>query len=358
MAIGHTARCLDWELRLTTLESKRLRVEFLALTVDARRNQTPADGRSTDRSEQQLEAYCEAVKRLTSQGVDTEQAVEVLRHCGGDLDAAEVWLGVCSSIGLYSIPGQSVTGNRAWVYEDERGFLRFANNLDRVSIELRESGNAIFQAVAEVISNVSLAVTAEMRQEVACLESARQRSQQPHTHGLSVDQICALLQSSNKQVLAIHEVVNPALWKLYTQHKESMTDPNEQWLFHGSGPENIASIALDGFDVKLAKSTGSFGAGVYFAKKVSTSLSYTTREALKALSSHASSCQGRPEMLDKARSMNVHVMLLCSVLVGRIGGGQGGQTKASAGFDSAGGCSMSVIYNAAQAYPRYMIFLQ
>lgn len=363
VGVGHAAaaRSLEWETRLASLESQRMRCNYQRLTGDtpvSQKTKVPVPDTSCVIDEKQLSAYSEAVKRLSAQGMATDQAAEVLKQCGGDLDAAELWVGVCSSVGLFSMCNDSETADRSWAWEDELGTLQFADNLKDVVAVMQASDMDSLTSVASVVDNLSLAVTPEMRKELAQLESARQRAQQSHATDLSVQQIQAQLQTLSHKVIAIEEVLNPALWKLYSQQRESMAEPNEQWLFHGSGPENIANISVEGFDVKLANPNGSYGAGIYFAKNSSTSQGYTRKEPLKRCSQQASAHQGQPEMLSKARSMGIQVMLLCSVLVGRVGMGQQRQTAPAAGYDSTGNSGMSVVYNAAQAYPRYIIFLR
>lgn len=347
-------------MRIASLESKRLRCDYQRIqdcTSDSQKTITPDHKPESKVDGQQLSVYCEALKRLTAQGVASDQAAEILMQCGGDLDAAELWVGVCSSIGLFSMSGDSSTADRSWAWDDEWGTLQFADSLTDVVKVMRASYTESLTCVASVIDNLSKAVTAEMRKEVAQLESARQHAQQPSAIGLSIPQIQAQLQTSKLKLVAVDEVLNPALWKTYTQQKESMAEPNEQWLFHGSGPENIANISVDGFDVKLANPNGSYGAGIYFARDSSVSQGYTRKEPVKGCSQQAASCQ-QLEMLSKARSMGLHVMLLCSVLVGRVGAGQPRQTAPPSGCDSVGTSGVSVVYNAAQAYPRYIVFLR
>ena len=359
--MGQVAGSFDWELRLTLVESNRTRVDYERLTGNTSRHQAAADAdviANIDVNKRQLAAYCEAVKRLTAQGIDTCHAIQVLKQCGGDLDAAELWMGVCSSVGLYSVTGESETAEPSWAWEDERGSLQIADSLQEVVQGMKRSDTGALTYVAGVIETTCMAVTPEMVQEVAQLERARQQAEQPHSDGLSVEQIQARLASSNLKVVAIEEVLNPALWKLYTQQKQSMAEASEQWLFHGSGPENIANISVEGFDLKLASLHGSCGAGIYFAESSLTSQGFTRKDALKGCSPQICRSQCQPELLSKARVMGLHVMLLCSVLVGRVGQAQGRQTQAPTGFDSTGNSSMSVVYKSAQAYPRYMLFLK
>ena len=69
-------------------------------------------------------------------------------------------------------------------------------------------------------------------------------------------------------------------------------------------------------------------------------------------------CQQQCDLLDSARSKGLQVILLCTVLLGRVGTGQAGQRQAPAGCDSVGGPTMNVVFKSEQAYPRYMVFFK
>ena len=142
-----------------------------------------------------------------------------------------------------------------------------------------------------------------------------------------------------------------------------MADPNEAWLLYGRGPENVAHICLEGFDLKLARHQCSCGAGIYFAQSNSTSQGYTQKEALKCMQGIAPQYSNQSAMLARARSTGLKVMLLCTVLLGRVGTPQcGRQSQAPAGYesdyDSVGDLSMNVIYKSEQAYPRYVAYIR
>ena len=349
---------LSWDDRLASVQSARVKVAYHKLDVTNARD----DCESRPANTVQLAAYGEAVKRLTSQGVEESQAVQVLKQCGGDLDAAEVWIGVCSSVGLFNMCEPSNT-SESWAWEDTVGHLYFASSLREVYKTMQRSDLCReFSTVASLLEETSNAVTAEMQQEVIQLEAARQQAEKALADGLSVQDILARLQASpgisTSKIVAIEEILNPTAWNLYNKQRQAMTEPNEKWLFHGSGPENIAHIVLEGFDLKLANPQGAYGSGIYFATNIATSLGYTSKAALKAMAGVHAACQQQCDLLNSARSKGLQVILLCTVLLGRVGTGQPGQRQAPAGYDSVGGSSMNVVFKSEQAYPRYMVFIK
>lgn len=357
--MGSVSRSLSWELRLSSTRSARFRVQYQSLDLT---NDATGSTALLPVNAVQLAAYCEAVKRLTAQGVEEPQAVQVLKQCGGDLDAAEVWIGVCTSVGLCNLCDPSDT-SESWMWEGRSGHLHFASSLQEVVKSMQGlDGKGEFSAVASLIESTASAVTADMQQEVTQLELARKDTEQSHADELSVQDILARWEASSgisrSRIVAIEEVVNPPLWDLYNKQKALMPEPNERWLFHGSGPESVAHISVEGFDLKLANPSGSYGAGVYFAASSSTSTTYTTKGALKAMAGLPVKCQQQSDLLVSARSKGLQVMLLCTVLLGRVGNGQAGQRQAPAGYDSVGGSAMNVIYKSEQAYPRYMVFFK
>lgn len=351
---------LSWDDRITSLRTARLKVAYQELDL-AHGQLAKSAPPQVDLT--QLAAYCEAVKRLTSQGVEEGQAVQAMRLCGGDLDAAELWIGVCSSVSLFNMCVEPSRLSDSWVWEGTAGHLYFASTLMEVVKRMQSPGSLEeFADVASVLEDTTNAITMEMQQEVTQFEVARQLTEKSHTIGLSVQDIYTRLEASSgiarSQVVAIEEILNPVVWDQYNKQKQQMAEPNETWLFHGSGPENIAHIAVEGFDLKLANPQGSYGSGVYFASHSSTSLGYTAKAALKAIGGLPGQGQQRSELLDTARSNGLQVMLLCTVLLGRVGTGQAGKRQAPAGSDSVGGSTMHVIYKSEQAYPRYMVFFR
>lgn len=361
--MASTRRPLSWDDRITSVRTTRFRVAYQKLDLASGQL---ADSASSQVDVTQLAAYCEAVKRLTSQGVGEGQAVQAMRLCGGDLDAAELWIGVCSSVSLINMcvePSTLSDSSESWVWEGTAGHLYFAPTLMEVVKSMENPCSwEDFADVASVLENTSNAVTMEMQQEVTQFEVARRLTEKSHTIGLSVQDIFTHLEASSgiarSQVVAIEEILNPVVWDQYNKQKQQMAEPNETWLFHGSGPENIAHIAVEGFDLKLANPQGQYGSGVYFASHSSTSLHYTAKAALKAMGGLPGQSQQRNELLDTARSKGLQVMLLCTVLLGHVGTGQAGQRQAPAGSDSVGGSTMHVIYKSEQAYPRYMVFFR
>ena len=88
--MASTCRPLSWDERITSVRTARFTVAYQQL--DLVYGQL-ADRASSQVDLTQLAAYSEAVKRLMSQGVGEGQAVQAMRLCGGDLDAAELWIG-------------------------------------------------------------------------------------------------------------------------------------------------------------------------------------------------------------------------------------------------------------------------
>lgn len=54
---------------------------------------------------------------------------------------------------------------------------------------------------------------------------------------------------------------------------------NEQLLWHGAAPSKVKSIVEEGFDVRLAKRSGLYGEGVYFAEQSCKSFQYCDQDA-------------------------------------------------------------------------------
>lgn len=346
---------MTWDLRLGFVESSRHRVSYEAVDL----GNSDGTGSSAEVDTAQLAAYCEAVKRLTAQGIDEDHAAQVLRRCGGDIDAAEIYVGVCSSVGLFSMLDED-DSSESWCWEGAAGHLYFANTLQEAAQSMRKSStDSELCTVASVIESTASAVTEEMQQEVQRLEAARQQTHKASLSGLSAEAILGRIEFGSgiprSRITAVHEVLNPVLWRLYSAQKQSMAEPKETWLFHGSGPENIAHICLEGFDLALANPKGSYGAGVYFATDSSTSHSYSRKNPLKSMDDMAPKYDNQSEVLASARANGLHTMLLCTVLLGHAGTYNSG-SKAPAGCDSVASSSMSVVYKADQAYPRYVVF--
>ena len=81
----------------------------------------------------QLEAYCEAVERLAAQGIENKQAAQVLKLCGGDIDAAELWAGGCSSVGLFSLLTVAEDDkSESLTWEGAGGHIQIADSLQEI----------------------------------------------------------------------------------------------------------------------------------------------------------------------------------------------------------------------------------
>ena len=118
----------------------------------------------------------------------------------------------------------------------------------------------------------------------------------------------------------------------------------QEFLFHGCREEHLQSILRDGVDTRLARASGMFGMGAYFARDASYSHNYS-----RSLPSSTS-----PSPLPK-------LMLLCRVVVGvqapAVSGQATGMRKAPPGYDSIvskDGRIFSVFENSA-SYPEYII---
>jgi phosphohistidine swiveling domain-containing protein len=156
------------------------------------------------------------------------------------------------------------------------------------------------------------------------------------------------------EVTSITKVQNKKLWFWYYLKRQEISSKllnnektNEQWLFHGTAPENIHKIAKEGFDHRLSKSTSSIGQGVYFARGAKTSLGYL----------------GNNQSTAKK-------MLLCRVTVGTSTPGMPGLRRPPINqetnqlYDSVYGYIrtstteidlMHVIFDNYQSYPEYII---
>jgi hypothetical protein len=84
----------------------------------------------------------------------------------------------------------------------------------------------------------------------------------------------------NSCVVWIDEVVNDNLLARYLQEKEDIDKYSEHQLFHGTKPQNINSILLDGFKSEY-NVVSAHGKGTYFAKNASYSYNYMTKDNSK-----------------------------------------------------------------------------
>ena len=76
------------------------------------------------------------------------------------------------------------------------------------------------------------------------------------------------------EIIRIEKNINP---ELYQKHLIQLYKSNKskEYLFHGSNNDNYNNILKNGFDISKAKSSGLLGAGIYFAKYLTYSNSYT-----------------------------------------------------------------------------------
>lgn len=348
----------SWTSRLSDVQSKRRLVSFTSLSIhnaSATANQPVTDPR-------QLAHYCEAIDRLVAQGVAADQAAAVMRQCGGDIDAAELWIGSCFAVGLSCIPGGSGVDENTdtWMWEDPTGQLHLASSLEDIHSTMQQSAWSDGPGIAQLLNTIVIVngLTDSMQQDMILQECARQRKLSSVGALTSEDILQRLSASSGIQssrVIAIEEVVNPTLWSNYISCKNAMAVANEQWLFHGSGCENIARIVAEGFDIQLANISGSYGAGIYFASHSSTSHRYTSKAALKSNASWPTQHQCSSDLLRLAKEQKHSVLLLCTVLLGQEGSAVARATQAPPGSNSVGCSTVKVVYNSAQAYPRYII---
>ena len=345
----------EWTSRLSDVHSKRLLVDFRNLNVQ----NTPTTAQENVNS-RQLTHYCEAIDRLVAQGVAADQAAAVMRQCGGDIDAAELWVGSCFAAGLSYISGGTAGEEAAetWVWEDRTGHLYLASSLQEMQAMMHQSACGPGRDMMQVMDMILHGVTQDMQQDMLRLESARQREKNSSGSLTASDILQRLSVASGIQssrIIAIEEVANPALWTNYSNFKAGMPVANEQWLFHGSGCENIARIVAEGFDLKLANKQGSYGAGIYFSPHSATSHGYATKAALKPNAPWPTTHQCTSQLLKAAQQHGHHVMLLCTVLLGVEGPPSAASHSAPSGSDSVGSTTVKTVYKAAQAYPKYLI---
>ena len=117
----------------------------------------------------------------------------------------------------------------------------------------------------------------------------------------------------------------------------------QEFLFHGCREEHLQSILRDGVDTRLAKPTGMFGVGAYFARDAAYSNNYSR--------SLPSSASPDPPKL----------MLLCRVVVGvqapAMTGQAQGMRKPPPGYDSIASQDGRIfsVFETSASYPEYII---
>eukprot|EP00929_Paragymnodinium_shiwhaense_P103828 TRINITY_DN67626_c0_g1_i1.p1 TRINITY_DN67626_c0_g1~~TRINITY_DN67626_c0_g1_i1.p1 ORF type:complete len:1187 (-),score=127.22 TRINITY_DN67626_c0_g1_i1:64-3624(-) len=132
------------------------------------------------------------------------------------------------------------------------------------------------------------------------------------------------------------QLENPSLWRAYQRCRASMRDDherfnvacspeehfsascgpvavqkglNERWLWHGCDAAAAEQILQHGFDTRLARVSGMYGAGTYFTNQLCKALQYSRAIGCSALSKNCAMryCQCAPE---------VRYLLLCRVTLG------------------------------------------
>ena len=134
-------------------------------------------------------------------------------------------------------------------------------------------------------------------------------------------------------------------------------DVNEFWLWHGTTPETARILAKDGFDERVAETSGLYGAGSYFADASSKSHQYAARSTNQ---------QGH------------HCMVYCRVTMGSAFMAKGNMRNsrrppenpalgvglvhdsimAETGVANGGdqGHNEYIVFHAAQAYPAFIVW--
>jgi hypothetical protein len=125
----------------------------------------------------------------------------------------------------------------------------------------------------------------------------------------------------------------------YNSLKQSMVDPNEKILFHGTNVDAVQGILEWGYDPLFAK-TCAYGMGIYFAADASYSYNYM------------------PSKKDLS-GFELSYMIVNSVLVGRITKG-GSNTVcdykiSDTQADSLQNTKIYAVPRAEQALPKYLI---
>jgi len=155
-------------------------------------------------------------------------------------------------------------------------------------------------------------------------------------------------------ILSIKTIHNRDLYYRYKNDKRQIKRrhrrrrSNERNLFHASSSAD--EILKNGLDERYAKTSGNFGAGIYFAEKSSKSNDYAF-----GLNS------GCGAHNDKNCEKCTRKMFLCRVNLGKTlktNQTMSGQAHAPPGYDSVTGNLSTkefVIYRREQAFPNYLI---
>jgi len=159
------------------------------------------------------------------------------------------------------------------------------------------------------------------------------------------------------QVVDVHRMQNPEMWKMYALKRQSILEREagaddakvllrfeRRWLFHGTDKDTCPKIMQQGFNRSFCgKNMTKYGKGVYFARdsSYSSSTTYATPD-----------------------TQGVQCMFLCCVIVGEYCKGVRDATVPAARHgnclfdttvDDMANPSIYVTYNDAQAYPEYLV---
>jgi len=137
----------------------------------------------------------------------------------------------------------------------------------------------------------------------------------------------------------------------------------ERYLFHGASPQTIDTIAESGVDFRLSNTNGALGACAYFADQSAYSHQYSS------MADHSAEAHAHRQR--QHAPTGTLKMLVCRVVLGSCGRGQGGLRRPPARPDGAmhdsvsnqpgeaSNCAsqgfMFGVFDNAQVYPEYMI---
>ena len=136
----------------------------------------------------------------------------------------------------------------------------------------------------------------------------------------------------------IRRVQHLDLYRRYITVKATMQIKREKTLFHGTLPENIDDIAMEGFNRSFRGENGTvYGEGCYFARDAKYSIQYASRD----------------------RSNQIRSMFIVKVLVGDSSLGERKMRKSPVGSQSVVNCidnpTIYVTFHDDQAYPAYIV---
>ncbi|XP_046729007.1 protein mono-ADP-ribosyltransferase PARP11 [Silurus meridionalis] len=156
-----------------------------------------------------------------------------------------------------------------------------------------------------------------------------------------------------KPLRCIYRIQNIDLWELYCRKKKQLmrikgtSDINEEWLFHGTGKNNVHNICLYNFNCRISKKLRKhghiLGKGTYFAKHAAYADKYstaqnqynTTQIMFLARVIVGNYTEGRPDLVkpDGDQIENIHDSCVDNTLHPRI----------------------FVVFNSNQIYPEYVL---